>query len=165
MLSAAVPLRLQKNQFLIQKGEGREVLQQTKEVWEKEPSLQTLHCYMATLMETDHAKELLELWETDAVQRLVCEVNADTESLWQMLFWAAVAETDENCFALWLATFREQADEYAVFSAEWMRTELLKKLGRLEEKAESKKLLSEHLETLSVNEYLRMHYKKRLEEL
>ena len=82
----ALPLKLQKNQFLIQKGEGRAVLKKEKDAWEKEQSIEALYCYMMALTETDRTKECMELWEQNRVQRMVNDINTDTIPLWQMLF-------------------------------------------------------------------------------
>ena len=80
-----LPLKLQKNQFLIQKGEGRAVLQKTKAAWGETEDVESLYCYMAALTETDRSREIISLWETDHVQNLIKAVNTATIPLWQMI--------------------------------------------------------------------------------
>jgi len=161
----AMPLKLQKNQFLIQKGEGRTVLKEVKEAWEKEQSIESLYCYMMALTELDHARELLELWETAWVQQIVKDISAETIPLWQMMFYSAAAEEAEEFFVNRLELFKTEAEDSAVFEAEWAYTGLLKKLGRETEKEVGKKQLLEKVENLPVNEYLKMNYIKRIQEL
>lgn len=161
----AMPLKLQKNQFLIQKGEGRTVLKEVKEAWEKEQSIESLYCYMMALTELDHARELLELWETAWVQQIVKDISAETIPLWQMMFYSAAAEEAEEFFINRLELFKTEAEDSAVFEAEWAYTGLLKKLGRETEKEVGKKQLLEKVENLPVNEYLKMNYIKRIQEL
>lgn len=161
----ALPLMLQKNQFLIQKGEGRVVLKEVKDTWEKEQSIEALYCYMMVLTELDRAREIMELWERNQVKQLVKEINTDTIPLWQMMFWSAAAEEEENYFVNQMELFKKEADEHAVFEAEWTYAGLLKKLGREAEKEESKLQLLEKVKKLVVNEYLKMNYIKRIQEL
>ena len=91
----SLPLKLQKNQFLIQKGEGRAVLKEVKAAWEKEQSIESLYSYMMALTELDRTKELLELWEQEQVQQLVKCINEETLPLWQMMFCSAATEEEE----------------------------------------------------------------------
>ena len=161
----AMPLKLQKNQFLIQKGEGRAVLKEVKADWEEERSVETLYCYMMALSELDRARECMELWEQSQVQKIVMDINADTIPLWQMLFRCIAAEEEESYYINLLNIFRTKADEYAVFEAEWTYAGLLTRLGREEEKEAEKKQLLEKVETLPINEYLKMNYVKRMQEL
>ena len=93
-----LPLKLQKNQFLIQKGEGRNVLREVRTAWEKEQSIESLYSYMMALTELDRTKELLELWEQEQVQQLVKRINEETLPLWQMMFCSAAAEEEEVFF-------------------------------------------------------------------
>lgn len=160
-----LPLKLQKNQFLIQKGEGKRVLKEVKNAWESEQSVETLHCYMMALMEMDYTKELMEVWEQNQVRQLVKNINAATIPLWQMMFCSVASEEEEAYFVNQLERFKTEADEYAVFKAEWAYTELLKKLEREEEKQARKMQLLEMLDKLSVNEYLKMNYVKRIRDL
>lgn len=161
----ALALRLQKNQFLIQKGNGRAVLREMKAAWQTEQTLENLRCYMTTLMEMDCAEDIVELWEQKEVQELVCKVTEESTPLWQMMFLAAATEGREDSFRDYLARFKEEADEAAVFEAEWTWTGFLKEAGREEEKEKGKKHLLELLESLPFNEYLKMNYKKRIQEL
>lgn len=161
----SLSLKLQKNQFLIQKGEGRAVLKEVKAAWEKEQSIESLYSYMMALTELDRTKELLELWEQTPVQQLVQNITVETEPLWQMMFCGAAAEEEEVFFVSQLEQFKAEAEESAAFEAEWTYTGLLKKLGREEEKEARKKQLLEKLETLPVNEYLKMNYIKRIQEI
>lgn len=158
-------LKLQKNQFLIQKGEGRTVLKETRAAWEKEQTIENLHCYMAALMESDRAGEIMDLWESNEVRILVENVNEETIPLWQMMFWSAAVEEEICYFKKWMNKFREEADEHAAFELDWTWTGLLKKLGHEKEKEESKKKLLEKVENLPLNEYLKMNYIKRIHEL
>lgn len=160
-----LPLTLQKNQFLIQKGEGRDVLKKVKSLWEETQNAENLHCYMMALTELDLAQEVLSLWESEGVQNLVKDINSITIPLWQMMFSCAKTEQKEELFQIRLEAFRKAADEYSVFEAEWLWTELLKNLGREEEKEKHKKTLLETVERLSMNEYLKMNYRKRIQEL
>lgn len=160
-----VPLKLQKNQFLIQKGEGRAVLEKTKAVWEETASVESLYCYMAALMELDRSREIMCLWETDSVQSLIKKVNTETIPLWQIMFWSVAAERKEEFFQKWFGIFAKEADDCAVFEAEWMWTGALKELGKDDEKEEYKEKLLEALEKLPFNEYLKMDYVKRIQAL
>lgn len=160
----ALALRLQKNQFLIQKGNGRAVLREMETAWQNEQTMENLRCYMTTLMEMDHAEEIAELWEQKEVQKLVCKVTEESTPLWQMMFWAVATEGREECFRERLKMFEEEADEAAVFEAEWTWTGFLKEAGREEEKEKGKEHLLELLESLPFNEYLKMNYKKRIQE-
>jgi len=162
--SLYLPLHLQKNQFLIQKGEGKEVLEKTKTAWEEVQTPESLYCYFTVLMETDRGKEILALWESDAVQSLLKEVNETTVSLWHILFWSAAAEGEEEIFEKWFAVFEKEADVAAVFQVKWTRAELLKRLGREEEKKKQKEELLQSLDTLPFNEYLKINYRKRIQE-
>lgn len=159
-----LPLRLQKNQFLIQKGEGREVLKRTKSTWEEVSTVENLYCYLSALMEADRSKEILVVWENDAVQKLIKEVNETTIPLWHILFWSAATECEEEIFEKCFEKFRENADATSVFHVEWMWAALLKKLEREEERANQKEELLQTLEALPVNEYLKMNYRKRIQE-
>lgn len=161
----SLPLKLQKNQFLIQKGEGRTVLKEVKAAWEKEQSIESLYCYMMALTELDRAGELLGLWKQTPVQQLVQNITAETEPLWQMMFYSAAAEEVEAIFVSQLERFKTEAGDYAVFEAEWTYTGFLKKLGREAEKEAGKKQLLEMVETLPVNEYLKMNYVNRIQNL
>lgn len=160
-----LPLKLQKNQFLIQKGEGRVVLKKTKAVWDETQNVESLYCYMAALMELDRGTEIMYLWETDSVQNLVKSVNAATTPLWQIMFWSAANERNEEFFQKWFEVFKKEAEACAVFEAEWTWTGLLKELGREQEKEEYKEKLLEAVERLSLNEYLKMNYVKRIQAL
>jgi len=161
----SLALRLQKNQFLIQKGNGRAVLREMKAAWQTEQTLENLRCYMTALMEMDRAEDIVELWDQKEVQELVCKVTEESTPLWQMMFLAVATEGRENCFKNRLEIFKEAAEEAAVFEAEWTWTGFLKEAGREEEKEKGKKHLLELLERLPFNEYLKMNYKKRIQEI
>ena len=160
-----LPLKLQKNQFLIQKGEGRNVLREVRTAWEKEQSIESLYSYMMALTELDRTKELLELWEQEQVQQLVKRINEETLPLWQMMFCSAAAEEEEVFFVSQLEQFKAEAEASAVFEAEWVYAGLLKKLGWEEQKKTLKTKLLEQVEKLAINEYLKMNYLKRIQEL
>jgi len=162
--SLYLPLRLQKNQFLIQKGEGREVLGRTKTAWEEALTLESLYCYLAALMDADRSKEILAVWENDAVQKLSREGNETTIPLWRILFWSAAAECEEEIFEKCFEIFKKKADTSSVFHVKWMWAGLLKKLERKEETAKQREELLQALESLPYNEYLKMNYRKRLQE-
>ena len=161
----ALPLKLQKNQFLIQRGEGRTVLKEAKDAWQMQQSVETLYCYMMALTELNRTREFLELWEKNTVQQLVQNITSDTIPLWQMMFGCVAAEGEEEFFVNQFSRFKTEAEETDVFETEWTYAHLLKKLGREEEKEVTKKQLLEKVERLPFNEYLKMHYKKRIQEL
>lgn len=107
----------------------------------------------------------MELWEQEQVQQLVKRINEETLPLWQMMFCSAAAEEEEVYFTNQLHRFYPEADEAAVFEAEWVYAGLLKKLGWEEQKKKLKTKLLEQAEKLAINEYLKMNYLKRIQEL
>ena len=68
-------------------------------------------------------------------------------------------------FVSQLEQFKAEAEASAVFEAEWVYAGLLKKLGWEEQKKTLKTKLLEQVEKLAINEYLKMNYLKRIQEL
>lgn len=155
-------LTLQKQQFRIQRGEGRQVLEQVRREWEAAPSLDRLHCLLAACLERELGGDILRLWEQDAVQKLVSPPRADTLPLWDIMFHGAVMERDLDFFHRYFKVFQKCEDAQAVFSAEWQLAALYRELGMTQEKTALKERLLEKLDTLSLNEYLRSSYRERL---
>lgn len=157
-----LPLTLQKQQFRIQCGEGRRVLEQAWRDWAAEPSLPQLHRLLAACLELERGAEILRLWEQDDAQRLVYPPATDTLSLWDIMFHGAVMERDLDFFGKYFEIFQKYADAQAVFAAEWQLAVLYGKLGMTQEKSTLKNRLLEELDTLAFNEYLTSAYRERL---
>lgn len=158
-------LTLQKQQFRIQRGEGRCVLEQTRQEWETAPSLSGLHRLLVACLEMERGEEILQLWEQDNAQRLVFPPTADTLPLWDILFRGAVIARNLNFFEKYFAVFREYADAKAMFSAEWQLAILYGELGMMQEKSAHKDTLLEQLDTIDCNEYLRISYREQIAQL
>lgn len=158
-------LTLQKQQFRIQRGEGRRVLEQARQAWETTPSLSGLHRLLVACLEMERGEEILHLWEQDTVQRLVSPPTADTLPLWDILFRGAVIARNLNFFEQYFAVFREYADAQAIFSTEWQLAILYGELGMVREKLAHKDKLLEQLDTLDCNEYLRISYREQIAQL
>lgn len=157
-----LPLTLQKQQFRIQCGEGRRVLEQARRDWEAAPSLPQLHRLLAACLELERGEEILHLWEQDGAQRLVSPPNADTLPLWDLMFHGAVMEQNLNFFEKYFEIFRKYADAQAMFAAEWQLAVLYGELGMTQEKSAIKDKLLEKLDTLALNEYLAIFYRERI---
>lgn len=160
-----LPLTLQKQQFRIQRGEGRSVLEQVRCDWEATLSLDRLHCLLAAYLEMERGDEILRLWEQDTVQKLVFPPSTDTLSLWDIMFRGAVMEQDLNFFNKYFKVFQKCEDAQEVFSAEWQLATLYHELGMTQEKTALKEKLLEKLDTLTLNEYLRISYWERIMQL
>ncbi len=158
-------LTLQKQQFCIQRGEGRRVLEQARQAWETTPSLRNLHRLLVAYLEMERGEEILQLWEQDNAQQLVSPPTADTLPLWDILFRGAVIARNLNFFEKYFALFREYADAQAIFSAEWQLAILYSELGMMQEKLAYKDKLLEQLDTLDCNEYLRISYREQIAQL
>lgn len=160
-----LPLTLQKQQFRIQRGEGRRVLEQVRCEWEATPSLDRLHCLLAAYLELERGCDILHLWEQDTVQKLVFPPSTDTLSLWDIMFHGAVMEQDLYFFNKYFEVFQKCEDAQAVFSAEWQLATLYRELDMTQEKTALKEKLLEKLDTLTLNEYLRISYRERIMQL
>ena len=160
-----LPLTLQKQQFRIQRGEGRRILEQVRCDWEAAQSLDRLHCLLAAYLELERGDEILRLWEQDAVQKIVLPPSADTLALWDIMSHGAVMERDLNFFNKYFKVFQKCEDAQAVFSAEWQLATLYRELGMTQEKAALKGKLLEQLDALPLNEYLRNSYRERMMQL
>lgn len=160
-----LPLTLQKQQFRIQRGEGRSVLEQVRFDWEAAPSLERLHCLLAAFLELERGDEILRLWEQDAVQKIVFPPSADTLALWDIMFHGAVMARDLEFFNKYFEVFQKYGGAQAVFSAEWQLANLYHELGMTQEKTALKGKLLEQLDALPLNEYLRISYWERIMQL
>ncbi len=158
-------LTLQKQQFRIQHGEGRRVLEQARQTWETAPSLRNLHRLLVAYLEMERGEEILQLWEQDNAQQLVSPPTADTLPLWDILFCGAVIARNLNFFKNYFPIFCEYADKKAIFSAEWQLAILYSELGMMQEKLAYKDKLLEQLDTLDCNEYLRISYREQITQL
>ena len=163
--SLYLPLKLQKQQFLIQKGEGKETLNKAKEEWECRGKLEYLHCYMSALLELERGKELLQLWKKEEVQKLVAEITDKTMPLWEIMFYGASIEKDLEFFLDYFTLFEKKASEEAVFQVEWILARLYNTLKMTKEKEEKKNQLLNMLEKLNVNEYIRINYLAKIKQL
>ena len=160
-----LPLKLQKQQFRIQSGEARKVVQEAKDNWESDKCLENLYCYMSALMEIENGMEILKLWEMDEVQALVKNISDKTEPLWETMFAGACMEQDLNFFQKYFTTFEKSADEYAVFNVEWELMKLYHELNMIKEKEAYKIKLLGKLEKLEFNEYIKSLYLKKIKEV
>lgn len=160
-----LPLTLQKQQFRIQRGEGRRVLEQVRCEWEAVPSPARLHCLLAAYLELERGYDILRLWEQDAVQKLVLPLSADTLALWDIMFHGAVMARDLEFFNKYFEVFQKYGGAQAVFSAEWQLANLYRELGMTQEKTALKEKLLEKLDMLTLNEYLRISYREKIVKL
>lgn len=158
-------LKLQKQQFLIQKGEGQEILYKAKEEWECTEILEHLHCYMSALLELERGKEILEVWQQDKVQKLVAEITATSIPLWEIMFYGASIEKNLPFFHSYFNLFKEKANEEAIFQVEWILADLYKTLKMTNEKEEKKEQLLKMLEKTTWNEYIKINYLERIKQL
>ena len=158
-------LKLQKQQFQIQKGEGRATLQKAKQDWEQTGTIEELHCYMSALLELEKGKEILDLWQQEKVQELVGKITKKTIPLWQIMFDSAVIEQELSIFYKYLNQFQKEADEYAIFETEKTLANLYKILGMNKEKEESKEKLLQMLKQLIFHEVYRNYLVEKINEL
>ena len=158
-------LKLQKQQFLIQKGKGQETLYKAKEQWEYMQRLEYLHCYMSALLELERGQEILQLWQQKKVQKIVAEITDETIPLWKMMFYGAKIEKNLELFYHYFYLFKEKAELYDVFEVEWILADLYESLKMQKEKEEKKEQLLKILENISLNEYIKINYLKRIHEL
>lgn len=161
----SISLRLQKQQFRIQSGEGRKVLNETGTLWEREETLASLYCYMAALSELDKGRDILSLWEKETVQKLVGEISEQSAPLWNIYFRAAASEQALSTFLAGFQMFRTSASDLSVFEAGWTLAHLYRELSMEEELEECRKELLRLLEALSLNEYLKEWYQRELRKL
>lgn len=157
-------LRLQKQQLRIQNGEAKKAIQEAKENWEQERSLNTLYCYMMGLLEMQNGVEILTLWELKEVQKMTCSITEETEPLWLAMFTAMRIEQKLEMFKSHLIQFEESATAQAVFDAEWELFLLYDELGMHQEKLACGEALLRKIEQLDLNEYIRDVYIKKIRE-
>lgn len=160
-----LPLKLQKQQFLIQRGEGRSALEQARRDWDAAAALPQLHCLLAAYLELERGNEVLRLWEQDAAQALVSPLTADTLPLWDIMFHGAVIERDLAFFTKYFTVFKGSADDRAVFAAGLQLAALYRELGMEQEKAALKNDLLAKLDVLPLNEYLCISYQEQIARL
>ncbi|MBR2045916.1 MAG: helix-turn-helix transcriptional regulator [Agathobacter sp.] len=153
-----LPLKLQKQQFRIQMGEGVAVIKTTKRDWETQKNFETLYCYMAALFDAQRAEDILYLWKQSDVQEFVSEVNEENKGLWQVMFESAVMEQQLEFFETYFSKYKENASETEVFVVEWELVKLYKALGMEKEKNQLKQRLEEKIETISLNGYMKERY-------
>lgn len=163
-------LRLQKQQFCIQNGEGMEVVKKTKSAWEKNRTINDLYAYMVALMEMDNGVGMLQLWEEEETQKLVGAVTDETIPLWQVMFNGTLSACDLDAFERYYSHFVQELNKMKnvqdiLFSVKWDKTKLYKRLGKNQEKEEYKLALLQELEQLTLNEYLRDFYRKKISEI
>lgn len=158
------PLKFQKQQFRIQRGEGRLVLKETKNNWITNPCLEQLHCYMLALLEMEEGNEILQLWEQENVQQLVSSIDDQAIPLWQIMFSGAVIQEDLPFFEKYYNDFKKNADENAIFDAEWNLLKLYQVLGITVEIEKCKANLLKMLENLTMNEYIKSIYMSKIME-
>lgn len=163
-------LRLQKQQFRIQNGEGTAVVEERKVSWEKEKTIENLYAYLVALMEMDNGAGILQVWQEEQVQNMVEEVTEQTIPLWQVMFCGAVSARNLEIFEKNYTMFEDgvaltEDTQNALFGIKWEKAKLYKLLGKEYEKETSKEGLLKELETLPINEYLRDFYRKRISEM
>lgn len=158
------PLRLQKQQLRIQRGEAKKTIYEAKEYWEHEQSLDALYCYMMGLLEIQDGVAILALWEQNKVQELVGTVVEQTESHWLTMFSAARIEQKLELFNHYLSQFSKWATEQSVFDAEWELFLLYDELDMQQEKLACGEKLLQRMEKLHFNEYIKDVYTKKIEE-
>lgn len=158
-------LRLQKQQFRIQGGEGSATLRKAREIWESSGALEDLYCYMAGLMDMDNGKAILELWEEEKVQKLVMSNPEAASSQWQCLFYGALQERKLSVFEKYFPVFERAVKGYALFSARWNLADLYKTLGMEKECQACKEKLLQEIKEITVNEFMRLEYLKKIQDL
>lgn len=160
-----LPLKLQKQQFRIQMGEMTPVIKKTKAEWEDEKTVDTLICFIAALYDAQRSTDILSLWEQKEVQDLVCEISAENETLWQMMFDSAYMESDLEFFIKYMGIFKEKASKEALLQMEWILAKLYNVLDMQKEKSELKETLLKEILNLEYNEFLKERYIKEIEVL
>ena len=163
-------LRLQNQQFRIKNGEGSAVVEEDKRIWDENPSIENLYVFMVALMELDRGIDIISLWQDKQTQKLVGEVTDQTIPLWHVMFSGAASARDidffEKKFELFEETLRGvKGGQNALFDVKWEKAKLYKALDREKDKEACKADLLEELELLSLNEYLRDFYRKRICEI
>ncbi len=159
-------LKLQKQQFRIHNGEGASVLENAKNAWEHEKTINNLHCYMAALSELARGDDILKLWEhCDAVRQIVIPYSFATSLLWQIMFCGAVMEKNLDFFKKYFEKFKQVADNFSMFRVTLNLTELYANLGMNTEKEVCKADLLEMLNDLSLNEYIKANYSQKVQSL
>ena len=160
-----LPLKLQKQQFRIQMGETASVVKAAKSEWEEEKTIEALSCYMAALYDVQRSADIVLLWEQKEVQDLVCDINKENESLWQMMFESAYLEIDLEFFTKYMGIFKEKASKIALFQMEWILAKLYSVLDMENDKSELKKKLLKEISNLQCNEFLKERYIKEIKAL
>lgn len=158
-------LRLQKQQFRIQSGEGTAVIKEAKRIWDNDSSVENLYCYMAALFDMNNGAEILRLWEEDNVQMLVSDITPEVASIWQIMFGGAVTECNLSFFKKYFSLFEKNASAAGLFEARWELAKLYKALESHAEKERCKTMLLQEVESISLNEYLKDYYVKKINEL
>lgn len=163
-------LRLQKQQFRIQNGEGTAVVAEAKALWMMEQTTENLYAYMVALMELDRGAEILQLWQEEQTQKIVGEVTDQTIPLWQVMFSGAVSARNLDFFEKNYVLFEEklrgvEGAQSALFATKWEKTKLYKALDREQGKEACKADLLQELEQLPLNEYLRDFYRERISQI
>ena len=158
-------LRLQKQQFRIQGGEGSITLRKARETWENSGTLEDLHCYMAALLDMDNSKAILELWEEERVQNLVMDEPQKAVSQWLFLFYGAFRERNLFVFEKYFPIFEQAVKGDVLFSARWNLADLYKVLGMEKECQACKEILLQEVKEIPVNEFMRQEYLKKIQAL
>lgn len=158
-------LRLQKQQFRIQGGEGSATLRRARETWENSGTLVDLHCYMAALLDMDCGKAILEFWKEEKVQKLVLENPSKAVSQWLILFYGAFRERNLSVFERYFSVFERHVQGDALFSARWNLADLYKALGMEEEKNACKEILLREINEIPLNEFMKQEYLGRISKL
>jgi len=156
-------LKLQKQQFRIHNGEGASVLENARNAWECDETIDNLHCYMAALSELARGNDILNLWESPAVQNIVFPATPRNASLWQIMFCGAVMEKNLDFFKKYFEKFKQVADNFSIFSVTLNLTELYAILEMDTEKECCKADLLEMLNDLSLNEYIKANYLQKIQ--
>lgn len=163
--SLYLSLRLQKQQFRIQGGEGSATLRKARETWESSGALVDLHCYMAALLDMDNGKAILELWEEEKVQKLVMDEPPKAVFQWLFLFYGAFRERNLFVFEKYFPIFEKEVNGDALFSARWNLADLYKVLGMEEECQACKEILLQEVKEIPVNEFMKQEYLKKIQAL
>lgn len=163
--SLYLSLRLQKQQFRIQGGEGSITLRKAREIWENSGTLVDLQCYMAALLDMDNGKVILELWEEEKVQNLVMPNPEKAVSQWLYLFYGAFRERQLPVFEKYFPIFEQAVKGDALFSARWNLADLYKILGMEKECQACKEILLQEVKEISVNEFMKQEHLKKIQAL
>lgn len=158
-------LKLQKQQFRIHNGEGASVLENAKNAWEHEKTINNLHCYMAALSELACVNDILNLWESHAVQNIVSPATPHNSILWEIMFCGAVMTKNLPLFKKYFEEFKQVTNNFSIFRVTLNLTELYANLGMNTEKEGCKADLLEMLNDLSLNEYIKAIYLQKVQSL